>query len=616
MPLKGFSLTFYKRNTDKGNLIESLGEYFFLNGPTSYEESYPQRITVDPTFYGFTVTDFGNDISKIRLEGEFHLYYYARPQSVTTGQSGFASDLSTQAQSTVSNYLQDAIADALPIPGVNVRTGKMEFFDFIGLLNSIRKDGNFSGNSPQSKEIIARGAFTVTQPGKGKFNYAEYGIIYRDYERKRYVEVVPAANGFTVNRSTEDTNTFHYSMSLIGLKDEASLVADGFISDILERIQFINPAAGLASAIATIGSIMRLPLVLTGALLSLTSFVKQLSRTADLIKAEYDDAKKNLNSDGKQLKNDFNEIKKSVNRSLGRKDKKTIYDRIIDQSNYNEKLFEYYSAEYQKLKQKFGQFVMQAESLFNASGVLILAPATSTDPLSDSATLPYWDSTPFIDSDVYDFSWNSYYEGLYGEVFIFFSDIDFDWQVYFVNGGETFTSIAESQLGDSSLSTALADYNGLSVNQNISGMVLRLPFKRPTLQTYSSNKSSNPSALEERLLGQDLALSVGRGLLSDSTGDLAILSGELSYANNMIDMLDYPVGSLPMWKQWGNPAVIGAMATDWERELYPEKIVQSLRSDPRTNQATIETLNQDGNVMAMEFRVISIWGKQSHYFSL
>ena len=105
-------------------------------------------------------------------------------------------------------------------------------------------------------------------------------------------------------------------------------------------------------------------------------------------------------------------------------------------------------------------------------------------------------------------------------------------------------------------------------------------------------------------------------VLSDSTGDLAILNGELSYANNMIDMLDYPIGSLPYWKQWGNPAVIGSLATDWERELYPEKIIQSLRSDPRTSQATIETLSQDGNVMAMEFRVISIWGKQSHYFSL
>jgi hypothetical protein len=94
------------------------------------------------------------------------------------------------------------------------------------------------------------------------------------------------------------------------------------------------------------------------------------------------------------------------------------------------------------------------------------------------------------------------------------------------------------------------------------------------------------------------------------------LNGELSYANNMIDMLDYPIGSLPFWKQWGNPAVIGSMATDWERELYFEKIVQSLRSDPRTTSANIEYQSQDANVMAIEFRVISIWGKQSHYFSL
>lgn len=616
MPLKGFSLAFFKRNTDNGLLTEELGEYFFLNGPTSYEETYPQRISVDPTFYGYTVTDFGNDISKIHLEGEFHIYFYARPQSNVSGSSGFAADLSIQATQAVSNFTQDAISDIAPIPGLTVRTGKMEFFDFIGLLNTIRKDSSFTGVSAQSEEIILRGRLSNFKPGRGSFNYAQYGIVYRDYERRRYVEVVPAADGFTVSRSTEDTNTWKYSMTWVGLRNESQIKLDGVISDILENTQFINPAVGLANAIATIGSVLRLPLVITGALLSVTSFIKQLSKTGELIQAEYVDAKNNLNAQGKQLKNDFNEIKTSVNKSLGKKDKKSIYDKIIDQSNYNEKLFDYYSAEYQKLKQKVGQFVQQAESLFNASGVIILAPPTSSDPLGDASTMPYWDSTPFIDSEVYDYSWAAFYEGLFAEVFILFSDIDFDWYPYFVNGGETFSSIALSLLGDVSLSTPLADYNGLSVNQNIAGRVLRIPNPRPTLQTYSTNLSSSASALEERLLGQDLALSVGRGILTDSTGDLAILNGELSYINNMIDMLDYPIGSLPYWKKWGNPAVIGSMATDWERELYVDKIVDALRSDPRTGQATFERLVQDGNVMAMEFKVISIWGKQSHYFSL
>ena len=298
MPLKGFSLSFYKRETDTGKLSKELGEYVFLNGPTSFEESFPQRISVDPTFYGYTVTDFGNDVSRIRLEGEFHIYFYARPQTIKSG--------------------------AVPIPGASVRTGKMEFFDFMGMLHSIRKDGNFSGNSVQSQEIVVAGAFNATEAGKGKFNYAEYGIIYRDYERKRYVEVVPAADGFSINRSVEDTNTFHYSMSWIGLKDEAELKADGFISETMEKLQFFNPSTGLASAINTIGSIMRLPLVVTGALLSVTGFIKQLSKTADLVKAEYEDAKKNLTNDGKQLKDDFNEIKSLLINLSGRKTRKVF----------------------------------------------------------------------------------------------------------------------------------------------------------------------------------------------------------------------------------------------------------------------------------------------------
>ena len=614
MPLKGFSLSFYKRETDTGKLSKELGEYVFLNGPTSFEESFPQRISVDPTFYGYTVTDFGNDVSRIRLEGEFHIYFYARPQTIKSGATN-SSELLTQERlsNTISNYLSDTISEAVPIPGASVRTGKMEFFDFMGMLHSIRKDGNFSGNSVQSQEIVVAGAFNATEAGKGKFNYAEYGIIYRDYERKRYVEVVPAADGFSINRSVEDTNTFHYSMSWIGLKDEAELKADGFISETMEKLQFFNPSTGLASAINTIGSIMRLPLVVTGALLSVTGFIKQLSKTADLVKAEYEDAKKNLTNDGKQLKDDFNEIKKSVNKFVGKKDKKSVYDRIIDQSNYNDKLFEYYSSEYQRFRQRINEYVTQAENLFVNAGSIVLTPPIA---LEDAVTTPFWDSTDYIDSDLYDFIWNAYYEGILAEVFVYFSGIDTNWTAYFVNGGETFTSIAESELGDATLSTALADYNNLSVNQNISGMVLKLPFARPTLQTYSSTQSNNPSSLEERLLGQDLALSQGRGILVDSTGDLATLSGELAYANNMIDMLDYPIGSLPFWKQWGNPAEIGVTATDWERELYFEKIVQSLRSDPRTTSANIEYQVQDGNVMSIEIKVISIWGKQSHYFSL
>ena len=93
---KGFSLAFFKRDTNTGRLSEEIGEYFFLNGPTSYSESYSQRLSVDPTFYGYTVTDFGNDISKISLEGEFAIYFYGSPQSRTNGYDDFIDDIAVQ----------------------------------------------------------------------------------------------------------------------------------------------------------------------------------------------------------------------------------------------------------------------------------------------------------------------------------------------------------------------------------------------------------------------------------------------------------------------------------------------------------------------------------------
>ena len=197
-----------------------------------------------------------------------------------------------------------------------------------------------------------------------------------------------------------------------------------------------------------------------------------------------------------------------------------------------------------------------------------------------------------------------------------FAEIDYDFLPWQAMGGDTYSSLASSLLGDSSLAPALAEYNSDKVLTDISGRFVRIPTSRPALSTFSAVKSTNPAVIEERLLGQDLALNDGRGFISDPTGDFAVLNGEMCFANNLIDMMDYYVGSLPYWPEWGTPAKVGDMSTDWEKGRYLQRILQGIQRDSRTAAASFESVEQDGNWIKMRIKVKSIFGFQSHYFEL
>jgi hypothetical protein len=81
-------------------------------------------------------------------------------------------------------------------------------------------------------------------------------------------------------------------------------------------------------------------------------------------------------------------------------------------------------------------------------------------------------------------------------------------------------------------------------------------------------------------------------------------------------MMDFYVGSLPYWPEWGNPARVGDMSTEWEKQRYIERIVQGIQRDSRTALVSLESVSQDGNRIEMRIKVKSIFGFQSHYFEL
>ena len=616
---KGFSLAFFKRDTNTGRLSQEIGEYFFLNGPTSYSESYGQRLSVDPTFYGYTVTDFGNDISKISLEGEFAIYFYGSPQSRTNGADKFIDDVTAQGSAAAKSFLSSSLSDIFPVPGLTTRTGSQEFADFVGLLWQIRQDGSFSGIDAQAKGIVSAGGFQETDTGHGSFNYAEYGIVYRDYERRRFVEVVHDPSGFTVSRSVEDTNTYRFTLTLFGLKSEEAVFNEGYLSGLKNQASLLNPATIIPNALGAIDSVLRLPLQFSGALLSVTGVIKDLFNQSGALSDLWKDASKAITTDGKLLSQDFAAIEKSMFKAAGKKDKKAVLALIADGGNFSGNLNSYYSDFWQAFKDKVEQAGVSAEQLLNAAGISYLNPPPtppSQNPIDAATVLPGWDSTPFIDNPNYDFIWQSWLENANIQAMLVFAEINYDFGVFQAMSGANYESIASAVLGDPSLSPALAEFNQDQVLADISGRFIRIPISRPTLAVYSVNSSKNPGVLEERLLGQDLALNDGRGFIADPTGDFAVLNGEMCYANNIIDMLDFYVGSLPYWPEWGNPARVGDMSTEWEKQRYIERIVQGIQRDSRTALVSMESVSQDGNRIEMRLKIRSIFGFQSHYFEL
>src|SRR5207247_2407484 len=106
--------------------------------------------------------------------------------------------ISQQLQSAARDFfdsIKDELADAFPLAGVNVRTGEMEFQDFVGLLYHSRGNG-YTSTDRQGSPISA--AFAGKQ-----FNFSEYGLVFHDYARRRHVEVILQKEGFSISRGVE-----------------------------------------------------------------------------------------------------------------------------------------------------------------------------------------------------------------------------------------------------------------------------------------------------------------------------------------------------------------------------------------------------------------------------
>ncbi len=608
-----YSFEFFKRQKD-GTVGQRIGEYFLLNGPLSYKEGYKYRISVEPVFGGgAAVTDFGNDQGTLSLQGEFHIYYKGRPPEKTdpfspgsalntfnAGQPGAALTSSVSAaKESFTNYVKDSVASFFPIAGANVRSGAMEFQDFIGLLYGIRSDQGYTSLDTQGKLISLEFV-------EGKFNFTDYCLVYNDYGRSRSVEVVFQREGVSISRSVDDTNTYKWQLDLIVIRDRHDVTRQQ-IPEVLDQILGLNPYAVMNGITSLFDSMIRFPLKITDVALRMSGYFKRFTQLGGDLSDSFKQMKKQFNEDGKLARTTFQSGVNNVKSQLGFQPKKNMWDRVVNQANQNKKLLKDASEAEYNLRYKLGNFIANIEDgLYNLGGFLVAnAPGQS---LEGGAVQPGADYTAWFTHPLYELFLDAYSNGVSMSANMVKAATDTNFSVYQASGGDTFESLAANKLGDPSLAGALAAYNGKPLTAGITGLSIKLPTARKLAIYAKMGTVVLAKDLERALLGEDLALTATRDFQIAANGDLDVVEGEPAFLNNVIDIVDTQLGALPQYPWFGNPALLGELPDVIARSAYVQKLIQAIQADPRTLSAALDEVIQDGNVLTYLIKIQSIYG--------
>ena len=598
-----FSFEIFRREADGGLMVPSLGEYYFVNGPLFYQENFRYRVTVTPTFAGgAAVVDHGNGINVLKIKGEFHILHRGRPPT-----SGVDPDvLSVEgAQKYAKEIGRDRLADAFPIPGVNVRTGQVEFEDFVGLLYGIRSETD-RYVSQEEQAIPLTAAFK-----EKRFNFAEFGLVWNDYDRGRSIEVVPPEDGFTITRSAEDTNTYIYEGSF-NVVDERSPL-ERRMQSWLDIALSINPFYSLSRSVNFVKTVLRLPLRLTGALVTLSKLVERFTDTGNQLVNTWDAMREQFDSDGRLARKNFQASSENLKRTGSRQagddpDQLQDYARRIAGHNARFSLVADNRGVAAEFRAAVQEFERATDALYMGA---IQTTITPEIPFDDYVQDPDVDLTPLIRSAIYEplIMARRAIRDIRAELRR--ADADNSYRVHSAGGGDSWESLARAYMGEADLSGPLAAYNGQPVGTDSlqAGSLVRIPDDFRTLIIDVIEPPFTSDRLERGLLGTDLALTDQRDFAAGANGDLATTSGLATLANNLVDVIDVPAGSLPFHYWYGNPISLGSVVRGFERRAQIQRLMASLRADPRVRSATLQEIAGDGNRVTFFIEILSIFNQ-------
>jgi len=597
-----FSLEFFSRN-GTGALERSLGEYFLTLGPTAYREHFRFRVSVEPTFGGSAVTDFGNDTNQLTLSGEFHLYFAARPPSqsdiggsVLDAASG-ADSIAGGASAAASRGLevaQDAALDfaseIAPV-GSLVRRGGLEFFEFLSLLYFVRRPGSTPSGQSGGRILAA-----IQQlAGDEGARYSEYGLVFHDYGRKRHVEVVVPREGFSISRSVEDTNTYRWELNLAVLGEAREAVYDP--PGIFAELRRVNPQYAVARSIATVKALIALPLQVSGVLRSYGQAFSQFQGLGDDLSRAWDNMRRDFAADGRAFSSGFRAIVDLLKSTVGQPEKQSPLERLEATLEERRDRLQELQNRAAEFRRKLLALQERARELLDVSYINLVAPAGT---LEEAALEPDADWTHVVEEPAYVTLLEVVFAGVQAEAEFLRAVTDNQFRVVPAPAGG-WDEAARIYAGSAGLAAALALYNRAAMQDPAPGNPIRVPFEHLSEIFAEEPPDSGPQDWLRANLGEDLALTAARDFAIAPNGDLDVSEGEESLADAVVDVAETPAGALPAHRWYGQPVDPGELQTTWLKDAYVERFLSALRADPRIRSA--EVISRAANGVENRFRI-------------
>lgn len=586
-PKNAYGFRIYKKdslgkfNTSKSPILD----YVQAVGPGTVSESFKYRISYQPTFGGTSVIDFGQGNNEIKLEGEWHIYHIQLPPRVerTDWGSGYSGAAASALDNKVRNYVSKQQNRYAKFSD-EARSGREEFFDFLFMLWFSRQTQNFNTETNMQDLVSALGDSDKTN----RFNYRDYALVFIDYDNNRELEVILPQDGFSVQRSTQDTNTFKYSLKMIVLTD-LSKIENKRVSSPL------NLSFALAGIINNLENLISLPLVLSGALISAASVFSSTVSSLRGLNQRMKNVQKQFKAETKFAQSTFqgalDEAKKTFKMGSGKQWNPETISKAIDDSVRNEKKL------VDELKQQFSETERQVESF------LALVRAFTTGQSQPSLST---DETPAVESEAYSWAMDAQALITKAQAVVFYASSDTEFIPLEVKPGDSYDSIANSILGNASFANALAIYNKDIAGKAINRPAIKIPFGKLTgINTILPERPSLKD-MEIAIHGTDIRLTEQRDIAISPNGDLGMIQGEETLLNNILDVIDVPQGSWAVHPELGNPIPFAEIPESSLEPSYVQRLINIIQSDPRVKQVSFQGVEQDGDKFYFVFSFKSI----------
>ncbi|MDH5598290.1 MAG: hypothetical protein OEY34_04145, partial [Cyclobacteriaceae bacterium] len=335
-----------------------------------------------------------------------------------------------------------------------------------------------------------------------------------------------------------------------------------------------------------------------------TQFVDTTITNLRNLAPAWDRMKNSLNEDGMLMRRNFQSISENLKGIIGANKKQWTTEAISAELDRT----------YDMARSAEAGFMQEIENATSGlAGLMSLLGAYTTPVSGDSsyefeALQPGADFTEWIDNDLYTFIIDAQNIIIEMEAAIAISNSEEKYRIYELQPGESYDSIAEKVLGTKDLGQALSIWNE-DTKGKLARHSIRIPIGTETGIFTKLPFNPSPRDLEIGLVGVDLKLTVQRDFAVAPNGDLAIISGDESLINSLLDLVDVPQGSWIADLSKGNPVPIGELPNTIINGGFILDLLSQIQKNPKVETAEFTGLEQDGDVLMYLFNVYSVSGR-------